>query len=505
MYIIKNAWKSIVRNKGRNILIGTIAVVIAISACVALSIKEAAVTAKEDALSNMSVTAQITYDRSKALSQIINGNGAPDFKNSDIRNILSESLTLDDYFTYTQALSDGDSYYYQLITSLNTTDGLLPYGDDGSTSGSNDTSSSTDTNPNPSRYSGFGNQNQGDFNLTGFSSYQAMMSLFGEDGSYSITDGTMFDENTSDMVGIISDELAMWNGLSVGDSITLANPDNTSETYTLQICGIYTNDNSGSTNNSFVRTDSANNIYTSSNTLKAITDKSAANNITSLDANGNTLNTELMSQVSFNYVFNSIAGYNQFQTAVYNLGLSKNYIVSSTNLSAFENSITPLETLSTMALWFLAIVLVIGAIILIVLNIFNIRERKYEIGVLSAIGMKKHKVTSQFILELFIITFVAIVIGAIIGALISLPVTNALLQNQIAKASTTVSNIGRNFGGSPIPRSSINYISSVSSATDLIVLLELVAIGILLTIISSLVAVISIIRYEPLKILSNRG
>ena len=40
MYIIKNAFRSIDRSKGRNILIGIIALVIAVSACIGLSVGE---------------------------------------------------------------------------------------------------------------------------------------------------------------------------------------------------------------------------------------------------------------------------------------------------------------------------------------------------------------------------------------------------------------------------------------------------------------------------------
>lgn len=49
-----------------------------------------------------------------------------------------------------------------------------------------------------------------------------------------------------------------------------------------------------------------------------------------------------------------------------------------------------------MAGYFLIVILAIGAIVLIVLNIFNIRERKYEVGVLTAIGMKKSRVAISF-------------------------------------------------------------------------------------------------------------
>ena len=50
MYIIKNAFKCICRAKGRNVLIGIIALVIAVSACLGLSIRQAAESAKESAL-----------------------------------------------------------------------------------------------------------------------------------------------------------------------------------------------------------------------------------------------------------------------------------------------------------------------------------------------------------------------------------------------------------------------------------------------------------------------
>ena len=42
MYIIKNALRCIGRSMGRNVLIGIIALVIAVSACIGLSIRQAA-------------------------------------------------------------------------------------------------------------------------------------------------------------------------------------------------------------------------------------------------------------------------------------------------------------------------------------------------------------------------------------------------------------------------------------------------------------------------------
>ena len=50
----------------------------------------------------------------------------------------------------------------------------------------------------------------------------------------------------------------------------------------------------------------------------------------------------------------------------------------------------------------------------------------------------------------------------------------------------------------------VNYIDSVSYAVDGVVVLQMVGIGILLSIISSLIAIIFIMRYQPLKILTER-
>ena len=233
-------------------------------------------------------------------------------------------------------------------------------------------------------------------------------------------------------------------------------------------------------------------------------------------------------QLSGTYTFASVDDYEQFEQQARALGLSDDYTVSSSDITSFEQSLLPLENLSQMALYFLLVVLGIGAVILVVLNIFSIRDRKYEIGVLTAIGMKKRKVAQQFITEVFTVTLCAIVIGSAAGALISVPVTNTLLESQVSAQSQSADRrqqaMGRPSGedmlaqdgmqlpqggsqaegGRGIGSQAVNYITQVTSATDFTVLLELLGIGILLTLVASIVSVLFIMRYEPLKILSNR-
>ncbi len=51
----------------------------------------------------------------------------------------------------------------------------------------------------------------------------------------------------------------------------------------------------------------------------------------------------------------------------------------------------------------------------------------------------------------------------------------------------------------------VTYMDKINATTDFTILLQLMGIGVGLTIVSSLAAVVFVLRYEPLKILSNRA
>ena len=286
MYIIKNALRCIGRSKGRNILIGIIALVIAISACIGLSIRQAAESAKTSALEGMSVTATISYDRASAMGDMaggrpgMGGGGFPggDFDPSQFGDIMGKgsSLTLEEYLKYAEAESVQD-FYYTLTAYFNGSENFNPVSDETDDSGSSDSESSGSF---PGGFpGGMGGMNfgaSGDFSIIGYSSDSSMTAFVS--GNASIVDGSMFEEGTSELVCVISEELAMYNGLAVGDTIIITNPSLDSETYTLTISGIYTS----SENNDFSMSmfgasqDPANRIYMSANALQTVLDASEA-------------------------------------------------------------------------------------------------------------------------------------------------------------------------------------------------------------------------------------
>ena len=156
MYILKNALKSITRNKLRNVLIGVIVLIISVSACVSLSIRQAAEASKQDTMNGLSVTAQISFNRQKAMEDMQKPDDSDDSEKKeppsfdrgkfDFSVLQGSSLTLDEYMTYTEALSDGDGYYYSGAISLDAMGNLLPYGtEEDSDSESSDSSKSTES------------------------------------------------------------------------------------------------------------------------------------------------------------------------------------------------------------------------------------------------------------------------------------------------------------------------------------------------------------------------
>lgn len=558
MYIIKNSFRNVFRNKGRTVLTAIIIIAIAFSSCVALSIRQAAQTAREDVLSDLSITAQISLDRSKMMKESSSDSDSSD-KSDFAKRMGESSLSVEDMETYATAESV-KSFYYTLTSSVNAedieavessssvTNKQIESESEESSDSKSDSSQSAMQPPSGSEMQGGGMGGpmmgtQGSFTLIGYSSDEAMTDFVS--GTSKITSGQVFSENTTDPECIISEELAEYNSLEVGDTITVTNPNDEDESYELTIVGIYSNSQSGvqtGGNMGFSTSqDPANQILMSYSALKVITDKSAEGATTTTNDFGLEQSSALSSNISGTYVFETVEDYEKFEDEARELGLSEDYTVSSRDLESYEQSLKPLETLSKIAGYFLIVILAIGAIIIVVLNVLSARERKYEIGVLTAVGMKKKNVALQFISEILIVTLMAAIIGGTAGAVSSVPITNALLESQISASQEASSSMQENFGrpsdmGAPpeMQQSSdeseqtessetaenteanesgseqrgqfgrAEYVSSVSKAVNLKVLAELLGISVLLAAAGAAVAVTAIMRYEPLKILSNR-
>lgn len=502
MYIIKNAFKSISRSKGRNILIGIILTVIAIASCVALTIKNAANEVVTSYKNSNDIIATLTLDRKNLQSDFKKNESSSSSTDSNPKDFMSSIPKITSDLVKTYGTSDYvKNYYYSTQTNVNSSN-ISKVTEDTSTQNSQ-------SGGGRQMQQGFAGQTEsGDFRLVGYSSLDAMSQFVS--GTYKVTSGSMFDVTATDNPCVISNELSDKNSLSVGSTITLTNPNNTSESYSFKVVGIYTDNSDNSSDGPSLFSNAANQILTTSTAVETVVKNSEANS-----------STELTAQVSPEFVLKSADNIDSFKSELTSKGLSSYYTIS-TNEDSVNSSIKPIENLSSFASIFLIIVLAIGGVILLILNMINIRERKYEIGVLRAIGMKKHKVLAQFLCELIMVTIISIILGTIIGAIASVPTANYMLKNEISSAQSTQNTVDQNFGRSGSQssgytsrsgggmfsafgaNSNVNYISKINAVIDPKIVLELALIGLALTIISGSVSMVFISRYSPLKILSNR-
>lgn len=512
MYILKNALRNITRAMSRSILNIILVLIISVSSCVALTIKESADTAKENAYSNLNVTGSIAVDRQKIMEKL-NGD------KSSMMEYMNKSLSLEEMEKYAQS-QYVDDFRYNLSISLNGTDELNPFTTEEESEDSNEPN-----NKNP--FGGMSNKfmSRGDFVITGYNSHDNMTDFI--NGTKKIIEGAMFDASGDNNQCIISNELAQFNDVKLGDKIKLSNINNEDEVYEVTVSGIYENTDSSSMTMMNMKggVDPANDIYMNYDTVNEIIKKSKENPISVTNSiTGEDQTSEITGTVHGTYVFKDAKAYDSFTNDVVSLGLDDSiYSVTSLDVNKYEESIRPLDNLSKYSIIFFYVVLIIGGAILIVFNLFTVKSRKYEIGVLAAIGMKKGKVAAQFIIEALIICLIAVTIGAGIGAASSGPIAESMLQSQITSVQeseeTQKNNFGQNYQGrgpgkgqmmgygqpnNMASSNNVSYIDTINASTNLTVILELMGIGLLLTLLSSLIAMISILKYEPLKILNDR-
>jgi putative ABC transport system permease protein len=157
------------------------------------------------------------------------------------------------------------------------------------------------------------------------------------------------------------------------------------------------------------------------------------------------------------------------------------------------------------------VVLVFGGSIIALLSSIAIRERKYEIGVLRAMGMKIRKVALGLWVEMLIITFVCLAVGLGFGKLAAQPIANTMLAGQIeaVEASEEEQSSGAMMMMMPPQSSSSSAdaepLSNIDISMGLETTLQIMGIALLLATLAGLVSISRITKYEPIKILMERN
>lgn len=201
---------------------------------------------------------------------------------------------------------------------------------------------------------------------------------------------------------------------------------------------------------------------------------------------------------------------NQFKTFA-SEQIDLKYGLIDANDALYNQLSGPIDSLGNLSGMMVIIVMVAGALILGLITALTVNQRKYEIGMLLAIGESKLKIISQFIVEVVIIAVIAfglsIFTGIQAGKLISESVS---IQPSTAVVGTTSTQGGR--GGSskytqPVlsnPSLSIDDVE-INIELDGMSILLLLGSGLLISVISVIIPALYVTRYNPKQILNNIG
>lgn len=349
-----------------------------------------------------------------------------------------------------------------------------------------------------------------DITVSGVNAYAYISGVQNE--TITIKDGTYFDEDSTDSV-LVSYEFAELNSLSAGDTITIKNI-YSEDDIKLTVIGIY--------DSSEERAD-ANIMYMNTET--------AAKFLSEDDYNDGNYDVD---NVSF-YMTNSDNA-EEFVNKINEefTELAENNLKVAVDTSEYDSISSSIESVGSFANTILIIVTIAAVIIITLIVTINVKDRRYEIGVLMSLGANRKNVIGQIATELLIVGTLGFALASATGTVFATTLGNSIIEGQ-----TTSSNeqSEKNFGrpgammGMSSSDSSSSRSSSRSSASNMpemsnmkevmnagrndnkielninaepLDYLLLFVTGYIVIILALIIPSISIMRYQPKEILAGK-
>ena len=469
MYLIGHALKNIVRNKGRYLLIGTVLIVMLASITVSAMIHFTTTAVIDDYSDRFGASVYFTPDLRKLFTLM-----EPD-ENSTYHN---PEITTEQYIIF----SKSDAVKSTLFQGSRQTysDELigLDQGGEERTLASDRWNSFTESNAHDTQP-----QRQApNTTVIGYSD-SSMMEDFAL-GLRELDEGSFFAAPSECMV---SRDFADLNGLKLGDSFDLQDVNSTEVApLHLTVCGIYLDITTPQPNGSdWAVNNRRNEILTSFSTLEE-------HSIEGL-------------YVTAVYYLKSPDLAPEFESYIRENGLNEIYNVN-VDAASYNSIVKPVESLKNISTTFLVVILLVGYLILILLSMLGVRERKYEIGVLRAMGMPKGKVAFGLICESVCVMVLCLCIGLGVGSVIAQPVSNAIMAEQ-----TDLVDVPSQPNYGDILSSTTGTNGNVSALKEMKIVLApesivfIVIISLALGLLTNVAGIFYITRYEPMKILSERS
>jgi len=464
MYIINNAIKNLIRNKGRNTLIAVVTLAIIISAVVTLTINNASSIIIDEARLDIASRVDISVDlftHGRYGMQTITIEQYVSFADSAYLRHTIFQAEMQAWFGNFYAVGD-----YELGTAP-PPDPSMVHSPVGKLTGHSEPE-----------------------NISGFGTYRHLVA------------GRMFESINE---AIITEELATLNNLQIGDILHIESAFQYGKRFDLEVVGIFLHEVDpmeefqasiwSMMGFSLPMMISQNEIFTSFETLMAAGWETADG----LD-------------MRLEYYLRNPNYLARFEAEVRAKGLPDVFGVT-INQAALDRVTGPLSSLRNAATTFTIVILILGAIVLVLVSYLAIRERKYEIGVLRAMGMERGKIAAGILSEAIAITAICLAIGLGTGAAIAQPMADRLLAGEVEAAAEVASDTGEGgrvlMAGGQVqtddPAAGYRPISDIEVAVGINVIIQIILVALALAAVSGIIGIIRITQYEPLKILRERN
>lgn len=491
MNFFKRAWLSMKARKGRSVLQLIIFTVVCVLILSGFTIQSAADKASELAREQLGGTVTLTVDREKQMQTMRDEASSSDSSSTESKpQFQSSPIDVSDANDLAKLNHVASYNYYSSTQAL--ASGFDPIESSGDTSSSSDESSTTTETQGPGGGQGGPQMVDADLSISGL--LDSATSTDFEAGTSELTSGVAITSADKDKnVAMVEENLAEENDWKVGDSFTVTSSDGNTKV-TLKIVGIYKTTDSGSDmaqNFSFL------NPYTVANTIKGSDYK-------------NTVDSAV-------YTMDDAANISAFEKEAKKVdSIDWDTFKLDANDTLYQQMIGPINSVASFSKNVVYIVSIAGALILGLLVMMQVRDRKYEMGVLLAIGEKRGKLIAQFFVEILIVALVSFGLAAASSHYVAQLAGNQLLAQQNSSTTETTSSTENRGpgGGQGGPGGFGESVSNLTKNTEQIKeldiqvtledMLKMGGIGIGIAFISVLLPAALVLRMNPKTILTKQ-
>jgi putative ABC transport system permease protein len=176
------------------------------------------------------------------------------------------------------------------------------------------------------------------------------------------------------------------------------------------------------------------------------------------------------------------------------------------NDSVFQTFAKPLDSISFFAAIVVTIVIVNAIVIISLITALTLKMREYELGVLLAMGVPRNKVVMQLFAELLLITVIGFTLASVSGSLISTKIGNVVLEYQVTNSALDIKEGGQYWSPAQEYFTNItqeDMLSQYKVAVSPLLIVQIYGLGLIVVLISTIIPGLMIMRYEPKRIMTN--